>query len=115
MLVGQLLSPHVGRDPAPTTASWARTWPVPPEGSPKAQASPMPWGWWGELWRLALCPPHPRVKMMYIGSPALNEHVGIFSFVNPSHNLPKGTTSVWLEQVGEDLFTCPSHGGEGQE
>lgn len=43
------------------------------------------------------------MKMMWIRSPALNEHVGTFSSVSPSLSLPKGTGFVWLEQVGEDL------------
>lgn len=55
------------------------------------------------------------MEMLWFGSPALNERVGIFSLVNPSRNLPKGSVSVWLEQVGGDLLVCPSHGGEGQE
>lgn len=115
MLVGQLLSPHVGRDSGPTTASWARAWPVPPEGSLKAQVSPMPGGGGVGYGGWHFAPPHPRMKMMWVGSPALNEHVGIFSIVSASRNLPKGTASAWLEQVGEDLLMCPFQGGEGQE
>lgn len=36
MLMGRLVSPRTGREPAPPAC------PVPPEGSPKAQASLMP-------------------------------------------------------------------------
>lgn len=114
MLVGQLLLPYVRRDSTPATASWARTWPVPPEESSNAQTSPLPGDggvsistgdWYRRSLdrRLPLCPSHPRMKMMWIRSPALNEHVGTFSNVSPSLNLPKGTASVWLKQVGEDL------------
>lgn len=60
-------------------------------------------------------PPPPKMKKMWVGSPALNEHFGIFSVVNSSRSLPKGTASLRLEQVGEDLLVCPSCGGEGQE
>lgn len=55
------------------------------------------------------------MKKMWVGSPALNEHFGIISVVNPSRSLLKGTASLRLEQVGEDLLVCPSRGGEGQE
>lgn len=55
------------------------------------------------------------MKKMWVGSPALNEHFGIISVVNPSRSLLKGTASLRLEQVGEDLLVCPSRDGEGQE
>lgn len=62
-----------------------------------------------------LPPPDPKMKKMRVGSPALNEHFGIISIVNPSRSLPKGTASLRLEQAGEDLLVCPFRGGEGQE
>ena len=94
MLMGQLLSPHLGRDPAPITASCARAWPVPPERSPKAQASPVLEG--GGMsyggWHFAL--QHPRMKIMWVESLALKECVGIFSIASPPCNLPNNTAAV---------------------
>lgn len=55
-------------------------------------------GWWGQLWSWHF-PPMPQNKMYR--SPALNELVGIFSVVSPSHKgwykLREGTS--WRRPV----------------